>query len=136
MKDEHSTSDDESEPPRPRTIPDDFRWDPKMQAWFAAGEPGMDFMRDWWPEVLRRTEEEFGPDNHARSGPPCFTLEELRPAGALDRPPELRKSRRNKRDRGRDLQRELFSGLEEDDAPAEKPSPAPPDPDGDAPAES
>lgn len=34
-----STGDYEPEPPRPRTIPDDFIWDPPTQSWYPPGEP-------------------------------------------------------------------------------------------------
>lgn len=39
MPDQPSTPDYEPEPPRGRSIPDDFIWDPETQAWYAPGEP-------------------------------------------------------------------------------------------------
>jgi hypothetical protein len=84
VKDQHSTSGDRKEPVRPSTIPDDFIWDPEIEAWYAPGEPsGFDveaWMRDFnnLPEEVRR------------GG--LITRDQLLAAGALDCPPEWRKS--------------------------------------------
>jgi hypothetical protein len=39
VPDQPSTSDYPPEPPRGRSIPDDFICDPETQAWYAPGEP-------------------------------------------------------------------------------------------------
>ena len=61
MPDESSTSEYEPEPPRPKTIPDDFIWDPPTQAWYAPGEPS-DYdaaaSRRELQEIIRQVREE------------------------------------------------------------------------------
>lgn len=58
MKDQHSASDKAKEPPRPRTVPDDFIWDPELQAWYAPGEPG-DFDVEAWRRNFQKLCEEL-----------------------------------------------------------------------------
>jgi hypothetical protein len=61
VADQPSTSDYPPEPPRGRSIPDDFIWDPETQAWYAPGEPGnwdqAAFSREL-TETIRRVREE------------------------------------------------------------------------------
>lgn len=53
MQDQPSTSDDQSEPPLPKNIPDDFIWDAEEQASFPAGEA-----TDWDLEAFSRELDE------------------------------------------------------------------------------
>ena len=124
VQDEPSTSDDKSEPPRPRSIPDDFIWDPELQAWYPelAG-PGEVWDAEAWQrnfeEVLRRAQDSPGGS---------ISVHELRAACTLNVSPAGRTShRRKKPPRG---QRELFSDFVQDGtALPEKQPPAPPDSD-------
>ena len=77
MKDQHSGSDADKEPVRPRTIPDDFIWDPEVQAWYPPGEPS-NFDLAAFSRNLDQVIAE-GP----RKG--LITVDELRAAGALRR---------------------------------------------------
>lgn len=90
MTDQHSTSGDGNEPPRPKSIPDDFIWDPELEAWYAPGEPsGWDaeaWLREFREEMNNLSEEE------RRGG--LISVDELRAAGALDVPAAWRKSLR------------------------------------------
>ncbi len=103
MKDQPSTSGDHEEPVRPRSIPDDFIWDLKYQAWFAPGEPSTWDPEEWLREFNNREKEDHGKR--------LITVDEMRAAGALDVPAAWRKSLGGEPDR----QRDLFSGLLEDD---------------------
>ncbi len=104
MKDRRSTSKNKNEPPRPKTIPDDFIWDPEIEAWYPPGEPsGWDaeaWLREFREEPNNLSEEE------RRGG--LITVDELRAAGALDVPSAWRKSLSDEPD--------LFSELPEDDS--------------------
>lgn len=97
MQDQPSTCDDNGEPrPRPKTIPDDFIWDAETQAWYAPGTPSK-----WDSEAFRRDLEEVIRQRESSGG--LVSRDQLLAAGALDRPPELRKSlrarvKRDKRD--------------------------------------
>jgi hypothetical protein len=105
MKDPHSTSGKDKEPPRPRTVPDDFFWDPKLQAWYPPGEPSDFDVEAFHQETMRIIEE-------VRNQLP-IPAEQLRvPPGTLDVPPAWRKSL------GEDC--DLFSELIEDDEDPEK----------------
>ena len=94
MKDRRSTSKNKNEPPRPKTIPDDFIWDPEIEAWYPPGEPsGWDaeaWMREFRDELNNRSEEE------RRKG--LISVDQLRAAGALDVPAAWRKSLGEDRD--------------------------------------
>lgn len=115
MQDQPSTSDKDKEPPRPRTIPDDFIWDPEYQAWFPPGTP-CDLGLEAWRRDFEQTLEEI------RKLPP-IPPEKLRvPPGTLDVPPAWRKSL------GGD-ERDLFSELPEDDENSESQRPARVEPD-------
>lgn len=112
MKDRRSTSNNNNEPPRPKTIPDDFIWDPETEGWYPPGEPsGWDveaWMREFREELDNLSEEE------RRKG--LISVDELRAAGALDVPAAWRKSLGEERD--------LFSELtEDDDSASEKQRP-------------
>lgn len=127
MPDESSTSEYEPEPPRPKTIPDDFIWDPPTQAWYAPGEPS-DFdaaaSRRELQEIIRQVREERlaegtrGNGTVIRVGPPS------------DVPPASRKSLST------GVKREhlpLFP--DDDDTSATNAAPVSGDPDEDAPSE-
>lgn len=105
MKDRRSTSKNNNEPPRPKTIPDDFIWDPEIEAWYPPGEPsGWDaeaWTREFQEEMNNLSEED------RRGG--LISVDELRAAGALDVPPARRKSLGTERD--------LLPGLFGDDDP-------------------
>ena|SRR5579872_4140027 len=106
--DQHSTSDKGKEPPRPRTIPADFIWDPETESWYAPGTPVNWDMEAEREETNRIIEE-------ARRLPP-IPPEKLRvPPGTLDVPPAWRKSLGEERD--------LFSEVIEDDKNSEKEEP-------------
>ena len=108
MKDQPSTSDDKSEPPRPWNLPEDFIWDPEIQAWYPSGEPSTydaeAWLRDFREEMSNLSEEE----RHAG----LITADELRAAGVLNVPASWRKSLGG----GRDAQRDLYSDLDDDDS--------------------
>ena len=110
MKDQPSTSDDKSEPPRPSNLPEDFIWDPDIQAWYPSGEPSTydaeAWLRDFREEMNNLSEEE------RRAG--LITADELRAAGALDVPASWRKTLGGERV----AQRNLFSDLDDDDGPS------------------
>lgn len=116
MKDQRSTSKNKNEPPRSKTIPDDFIWDPEIEAWYAPGEPSAwdaeKWMREFREELNNLSEEE------RRGG--LISVDELRAAGALDVPAAWRKSLGEERD--------LFSDLAADEDP-DKPQPARAQPD-------
>ncbi|MEX2139682.1 MAG: hypothetical protein WD894_10500 [Pirellulales bacterium] len=79
MKDQPSTSGDRKEPPRPKTIPDDFIWDPEVEAWYPPGEPSP-FTAEYWLHFLDDlTEEDYG-----GPGPRLISRDELLAAGALN----------------------------------------------------
>ena len=82
MKDQPSNSDDDKkEPPRPRTIPDDFIWDEELQAWYPPGEPSTFDAEAWqreFDEMRRRGDFD---------GAGLFSVDDLRAAGALNVPP-------------------------------------------------
>lgn len=107
MKDHPLNSDDDrAEPfPRPGTIPDDFLWDPEEQCWYPPGAP-TEYEANAWRRELERIREEYDEDERF-SG--LISRDQLLAAGALDCPPEMRKSlgARPKRDG----QRDLFSDL-------------------------
>ena len=107
MKDQHSTSNGDKEPVRPRSIPADFIWDPEFKAWFAPGEPST-----YDAEAFRRNLEKILAEG-GRGG--LITVDELRAAGALDVPTAWRKSLGEDRD--------LFSELMGEDENPEKQPP-------------
>lgn len=95
---------------RPPDVPPEAVWDPELHAWLAPGEPKCD---DWvaWQRDFDKLREEL------RREPP-IPKEQLRvPPGTLDVPPEWRKSLRAMPDGKRERQRDLFSGLSDDDDP-------------------
>jgi len=105
VTDPHSTSNDKKEPPRNRTVPADFIWDPETESWSPPGEVG-DFDADAWLRDFQKLREEL------RNAPP-IPEEQLRvPPGTLDVPPAWRKSLGGDRD--------LFSDVIEDDEKPEK----------------
>jgi hypothetical protein len=85
VQDQPSISPDSSEPPRPRTIPDDFIWDEETQGWYPPGEPS-----NYDPTEWRRRFEEARQRGEFDGG--LISVDDLRAAGALDIPPEWRKS--------------------------------------------
>ena len=126
MQDEPSTSSYEPEPPRERSIPDDFIWDPERQGWLAPGEPctwdseaDCAYIEAEWEqrrEDYLRSQQSKGLNSQA----------DLPAAGALDVPPSWRKSLRA------GVKREhlpLFP--DDDDTAATKAEPTPTDPAGD-----
>lgn len=130
MQDQRSTSDDSTsdgrqEPPRPRTIPDDFIWDPEEQAWYPPGEPtNWDqeaFSREL-QETIRKVREEciangtWGNGTVIRVGP------------LPDVPQRMRKSLRNKPEKRLPL-------FDDDDTVTMKQEPTPRDPDGEEPSD-
>lgn len=129
MQEQHATSDDRSEPPRGRSIPDDFIWDPELRAWYPppAESPGWD--AEAWHRRL-----EAALRSAAENPAGLISRDELLAAGALDVPPAWRKSLgRKKPPRG---QRELFSDMDEDDTPLpEKQPPALGESDGNEPSD-
>jgi hypothetical protein len=128
VKDQPSTSGDNNEPERPKTIPDDFIWDPENECWYPPGEPSTFDVAAW----LRQFEEARRRGDFGGGG--LISVDELRAAGALDVPPAWRKSLctgRTKR-----VERDLFSGLSgDDDPPPEKQQPTRTDPDDDGSAD-
>jgi hypothetical protein len=109
VQDQPSTSDKDKEPPRPRTIPDDFLWDPEAQAWYPPGTPS-EFDLEAWRRNFEQTLEEI------RKLPP-IPPEKLRvPPGTLDVPPAWRMSLGGE-------ERDLFSELPEDDENSEQEQP-------------
>ena len=109
MKDRRLNSNGEIEEwERPGTIPDDFIYDPETHSYYASGEPSMYNAQEAMRELLKTIEE-------IRREPP-IPVEQLQvPAGTLDVPPAWRKSLRRMPERER--QRDLFTGLIEDDDP-------------------
>jgi hypothetical protein len=103
VKDQPSTSSDNNEPQRPNTIPDDFIWDPENECWYPPGEPSTFDVAAY----LRRFEEARRRGEFAGG---LISVDELRAAGALGAPAARRKSLA--------VERDLFSGLFEDDAGA------------------
>ena len=79
MQDQLSNSgDDTKEPPRPRTIPDDFLWDEQVQGWYPPGEPSTYDHEAWrreFEEMRRRGD--FGQGG-------LISRDELLAAGALN----------------------------------------------------
>jgi hypothetical protein len=107
---------------RPRTIPDDFIYDPETNAYYAPGEPCTSNPQ----EELEKLQEVI--EGIRWEGPHLISVDELRAAGALDVPPAWRKSLGGQRD-----QRDLLSGLSGDDDPlSEKPHSPPHDRDAEA----
>ena len=105
MKDQPSNSDDDKkEPPRPRTIPDDFLWDEELQAWYAPGDPSTFDIEAWGREF----EEMRRRGDFAGGG--LISVDELRAVGALDVPPEWRKSL------GGEERRYTLPGFEDDES--------------------
>ena len=105
MQDQPSSSLDKNEPPRPRTIPDDFIWDEETQGWYPPGEPSTYDPTEWRREfeaARRRGEFDGG----------LITVDDLRAAGALDVPAAWRKSL------GGEERRHLLPGFEDDDEDA------------------
>ena len=109
MTDRPSTSKDDDEPPRPRTIPDDFIWDSEIQGWYPPGEPStydakaeFEKMKE---ELSRRSPEE------RRKRVIKVTL----PSGGLRNKSELPK-RQKSLGRKKPVERDLFSDLVDDDA--------------------
>ena len=133
MKDQPSTSDDQTEPERPGTIPDDFIWDPEIEAWYAPGIPSV------YPGMGPLPDFDDPNEQTGRRG--LYSVEYLRAAGALDFPPEWRKSLSAgtlaaKKSAKSTPQRDLFSDLDDgDDAPAKKSAPTLGVPDADEDAE-
>lgn len=109
MTDQPSTSKDEKEPVRPKTIPDDFIWDPELQAWYAPGEPAPFDMEAWRRDFDKLREE-------LRRQPPIPPEKLKVPPGTLDVPPAWRKSLGGN-------ERDLFSDLSEDDEDPAKQQP-------------
>jgi hypothetical protein len=68
---------------RPRTIPDDFIYDPETNSYYAPGEPSTYDAEAEFREIKKFREE-------CRGG--VITVDELRAAGALDVPAAWRKS--------------------------------------------
>jgi len=104
VKDQPSNSDDDKkEPPRPRTIPDDFIWDEELQAWYPPGEPSTFDAEAWqreFDEMRRRGDFD---------GAGLFSVDDLRAAGALNVPAAWRKSL------GGEERRFLLPGFDDDD---------------------
>ena len=101
MKDRRLNSNGEIEEwERPKTIPDDFIYDPEGDCYYPPGEPsGWDAeadLREFREELNNRSEEE------RRKG--LISVDQLRAAGALDVPPSWRKSLGGQ-------ERDLFSDL-------------------------
>ena len=99
MKDQRSTSDNKKEPPRPKSIPVDFIWDPEIEAWFAPGEPS----------TYNAKFDSLAPDNlsEEKCSGGVITVDQLRIAGALDVPAWMRKSLGGE-------ERDLFSDVSEE----------------------
>lgn len=115
MKDQPLNSgDDKKEPPRPRTIPDDFIWDEETQGWYPPGDPST---YDAEAEAWRREFEEMRRRGDFAGGG-LISVDQLRAAGALDVPAEWRKSLGSER-------RFLLPGFEEHDE--DESQSAPPD---------
>ena len=105
MQDQPSTSAKGEEPPRPRTVPFDFIWDPEAQAWYPPGTPS-NFDLEAWRRNFEQTLEEL------RKLPPT-PPEKLRvPPGTLDVPPAWRKSLGQERDLFSEMLDEDTSGPE------------------------
>jgi hypothetical protein len=94
---------------RPRTIPDDFIYDPEINAYYPPGEPSNWSVAEWEKEF-----EEEWKDVPPYEGPHLISADELRALGAFDYPPGWRTSLRCDRDQ---LKGGLFS--EEHFAPDE-----------------
>jgi hypothetical protein len=89
VKEKPSTSDYEPEPPRSRTIPDDFIWVPELQGWIAPGTPSQ-YSKE---EVLAYEEAEW--EEKRRQWQEAQRLKSTDPASAardLDVPLSSRKS--------------------------------------------
>lgn len=126
MQDQHSTSNDNQEPPRPRTIPDDFIWNPEYEAWFAPGVPS-DLPPGYFSERLDEILKKIAASGERRG---LISVHELRAAGALNGPAARRKSLSRKSPGRPREQRDLFSDLSDaDDALPEKQPPTTHDPD-------
>ena len=78
MQDQPSNSGDSNEPPRPKTIPDDFLWDPVEQGWYAPGEPS-NYDHEAW---RREFEEARRRGDFGQGG--LISRDELLAAGALN----------------------------------------------------
>ncbi|MGI8604672.1 MAG: hypothetical protein ACR2OZ_17000 [Verrucomicrobiales bacterium] len=104
MKDQHSTSEDKKEPARPRSIPDDFIWDPEVEAWYPPGEP-TEFDAEASLRELQEICKRIGPCG-------VITRDELLAAGALEIPPGWGKRLGG----GPRRQLDLFANQLEDDA--------------------
>ncbi len=102
MQDQPSISPDSSEPPRSKTIPDDFIWDEEMQGWYPPGEPS-----NYDPTEWRRRFEELRQKGEFDGG--LISVDDLRAAGALDVPAEWRKSL------GAEERRHLLPGFDDEE---------------------
>lgn len=126
MQEQPATSDDRSEPPRGRSIPDDFIWDPELQAWYPPpGEPSNwdqeAFSREL-EETIRKVREESIANGTWGNG----TVIHLGPLP--DVPKRMRKSLRSKPEKRLPL-------FDDDDTLPTRQDPAPCDSDGDEPLE-
>lgn len=89
------------------TIPEDFIYDPDTDAYFAPGEPGYDDAEERLKE-LQQIIRELPTD-----GPHLISVDMLRAMGALDCPPEWRKSLGVPKPKPQ--QGSLFDGLDDDE---------------------
>lgn len=127
MKDQPSTSGDRKEPVRPKTIPDDFIYDPDTESYYPPGEPSTFDAAAWLREFEEaRRRGEFGGG--------LISVDELRAAGALDCPPAWRKSL-SAGCKSPEVQRDLFSLFGDDDSLPEEQQPTRSDADGNASAD-
>ena len=115
MTDQPSTSDDDRKEPPRIGIPDEFIWDHDTQAWYPPGEPSN------WDQAAfsRRLDESIRERAKNNPGPILIPM----PRSVLDAMDEERRSLRRGR-RRRETQRDLFSGLTDDDATSPRSSAA------------
>jgi hypothetical protein len=92
VQDQPSTSGDSNEPPRPKTIPDDFLWDPVEEGWYPPGEAST-----WDSAAWRREFEEARRRGDFGQGG-LISRDELLAAGALNVSRGKRKTLGGKRD--------------------------------------
>jgi hypothetical protein len=102
VQDQPSISPNSSEPPRSKTIPDDFIWDEELQGWIPPGEPSTYDPTEW-----RRRFEESRRRGEFTGG--LISVDQLRAAGALDVPAAWRKSL------GGEERRQLLPGFDDDE---------------------
>jgi hypothetical protein len=127
VQDQPSTCDDNGEPrPRPKTIPDDFIWDPEEQAWYPPGEPTAWDAEGW----RRKFDEAIRHAKNKEDSGDLISYREFLAARALEVPPASRKLRRTKR-----VERGQLSLFGDDGTLPTKQPPTPSDPDGDVSAE-